>query len=104
VLLERRALDDREFSVVRGGYDKAQVKAYLAELETTLCEFERWASETMDRLKHAEETARHRSAIEAAITAIYAAQNRRIGSIVPGIAPNPGSEVRGDLLGPHGVH
>ncbi len=69
MLLNRRPLDDREFSTVRGGYEKEQVKAYLADLEARLSEFERWANETMLRLRSAEERARLRDAIEAVVVA-----------------------------------
>ena len=39
------AVDDREFSVVRKGYDTEEVKAYLEEVESNFRELERWAGE-----------------------------------------------------------
>ncbi len=49
------ALDKREFSVSRKGYDKKEVKAFLAEIETNFRDLEKWAKQTKTRLAIAEE-------------------------------------------------
>ena len=46
-----RAVDDREFAFVPMGYDRAQVDAYLGEVEASLRELERWVKEAKARLK-----------------------------------------------------
>jgi len=52
------ALDKREFSVSRKGYDKKEVKAFLAEIEANFRELEKWAEQTKTRLAIAEEKVR----------------------------------------------
>ncbi len=49
------SLDKREFSVSRKGYDKKEVKAFLAEIEANFRELEKWAKQTKTRLAIAEE-------------------------------------------------
>ncbi len=48
-------VDDREFPVVRKGYDIGQVRAYLSEVEASFREWERWAGEARGRFEIAEE-------------------------------------------------
>ncbi len=71
------AVNDREFSVVRKGYDTVEVKAYLEELESNFRELERWAEEIRARLAIAEKRSSDAAAeVDEAMIAIFAAKGR----------------------------
>ncbi len=70
-------MNDREFSVVRKGYDTVEVKAYLEELESNFRELERWAEEIRARLASAEKRSSDAAAeVDEAMIAIFAAKGR----------------------------
>jgi cell division septum initiation protein DivIVA len=69
-------VDDREFLVVRKGYDKDQVKAYLGEVEASFRQLERWAEEAKARLRLAEEKGRRHYDVDEAMIAVFAAKDR----------------------------
>ncbi len=70
-------MNDREFSVVRKGYDTVEVKAYLEELESNFRELERWAEEIRARLAIAEKRSSDAAAeVDEAMIAIFAAKGR----------------------------
>ena len=48
------SIDQKEFSISRKGYDKREVREFLREIEANFRELENWASETKNRLQHAE--------------------------------------------------
>jgi cell division septum initiation protein DivIVA len=70
------AVDDREFLVVRRGYDKDQVKAYLGEVEVSFRQLERWAEYAKARLRLAEEKGRRLYDVDEAMIAVFAAKDR----------------------------
>ena len=70
------AVDNREFSIVRKGYDRGEVKTYLAEIETNLRVFEGWAQRTNARLAISEEKNRTIADVDDAMVAIYEAKER----------------------------
>jgi DivIVA domain-containing protein len=70
------AVADREFSVVRGGYDREEVKAYLGEVETSFRQLERWVEEAKARLKIAEEKGRRPYNVVEPMLAVFAAKDR----------------------------
>jgi DivIVA domain-containing protein len=70
------ALDDREFSIVRRGYDPDEVKAFLAEVEANLSQLEAWAESANARLEIAEEKSPAIADIDEAMVAIFKAKER----------------------------
>lgn len=70
------ALDEREFSLARNGYDREQVKAYLAEIEANLRELEDWAVRTKARLALAEEKNDAVAGADEAMVAVFEAKER----------------------------
>lgn len=70
------AVADREFSVVWGGYNREEVKAYLGEVETNLRELRRWVEEAKARLKIAEEKRRRPYDVVEPMLAVFAAKDR----------------------------
>lgn len=72
------AVDNREFSIVRKGYDRGEVKTYLAEIETNLRVFEGWAQRTNARLAISEEKNRTIADVDEAMVAIYEAKERML--------------------------
>jgi DivIVA domain-containing protein len=70
------AVDDREFHVVRKGYDKDQVKAYLGDVEVSFRQLERWAEDAKARLRLAEEKGRRLYDVDEAMIAVFAAKDR----------------------------
>lgn len=72
------AVDDREFSIVRRGYDRGEVKAYLAEIEANLRVLEGWAQRTNARLAISEEKNRAIADVDEAMVAIYEAKERML--------------------------
>jgi DivIVA domain-containing protein len=70
------AVDGREFSVVRRGYDRAEVKAYLTEVETNLRRLEQWAQRTAAKLASAEEKSQAIADINDAAVAVFEAKAR----------------------------
>ena len=70
------AVDDREFPVVRKGYDIEQVRAYLSEVEASFREWERWAVEARARFETAEDKARNPDDVDEAMIAVFAAKER----------------------------
>jgi DivIVA domain-containing protein len=71
-----RALDDREFSIVRQGYDPDEVKAFLADIEVNLSQLEAWAESANARLEIAEEKSHATADIDEAMVAIFEAKER----------------------------
>ena len=71
------AVDNREFSIVRKGYDRGEVKTYLAEIETNLRVFEGWAKRTNARLAVSEEKNRTIADVDE-VDAIYEAKERML--------------------------
>jgi DivIVA domain-containing protein len=71
-----RALDDREFSIVRRGYDPDEVKAFLADIEVNLSQLEAWAESANARLEIAEEKSPASADIDEAMVAIFEAKER----------------------------
>ncbi len=69
------ALDKREFSVSRKGYDKKEVKAFLAEIEANFRELEKWAEKTKTRLAIAEEKD-SKDEVDEAMNAVFDAKDR----------------------------
>jgi len=69
------ALDKREFSVVRKGYDKNEVKAFLAEIEANFRDLEKWAEQTKTRLAIAEEKD-SKDEVDEAMIAVFDAKER----------------------------
>ena len=70
-------MNDREFSVVRKGYDTVEVKAYLEEVESNFRELERWVEEIRARLAIAEKRSSDAAAeVDEAMVAIFAAKGR----------------------------
>lgn len=69
-------LNDREFSITRKGYDREEVKAYLAEIEASLRELEEWALHMKARLAIAEEKNSAIPDIDEAMIAIFEAKER----------------------------
>jgi len=70
------AVADREFSVVWGGYNREEVKAYLGEVETSLRELRRWVEEAKARLRIAEEKRRRPYDVVEPMLAVFAAKDR----------------------------
>lgn len=70
------AVDDREFLLVRKGYDRDQVRAYLGEVEANFRQLERWAEDAKARLKIAEERGRRLYDVDEAMVAVFAAKDR----------------------------
>ncbi len=69
------ALDKREFSVSRKGYDKKEVRAFLAEIEVNFRELEKWAEQTKTRLAIAEQTD-SKDEVDEAMIAVFDAKDR----------------------------
>jgi DivIVA domain-containing protein len=69
------ALDKREFSVSRKGYDKKEVKTFLAEIEANFRELEKWAEKTKTRLAIAEEKD-SKDEVDEAMNAVFDAKDR----------------------------
>ena len=69
------ALDKREFSVSRKGYDKKEVKTFLAEIEANFRELEKWAEQTKARLAVAEEND-SKDEVDEAMIAVFDAKDR----------------------------
>ena len=70
------AVDDREFHVVRKGYDRDEVRAYLGEVEVSFHQLERWAEDAKARLRVAEERDRRLYDVDEATVAVFAAKDR----------------------------
>ena len=70
------ALDEREFSTSRKGYDKKEVKAFLAEIEKNFRELETWAEETKVRLALAEDASGSKEEVDEAMLAVFDAKDR----------------------------
>ena len=70
------AVDDREFHVVRKGYDRDEVRAYLGEVEVSFHQLERWAEDAKARLRVAEERDRRLYDVDEAMVAVFAAKDR----------------------------
>ena len=69
-------VDDREFQVVRKGYDRDEVRAYLGEVEVSFHQLERWAEDAKARLRVAEEKGRRHYDVDEAMVAVFAAKER----------------------------
>jgi len=69
------ALDKREFSVSRKGYDKKEVKAFLAEIEANFRDLEKWAEQTKTRLAIAKEKD-SKDEVDEAMIAVFDAKER----------------------------
>ncbi|MCZ6736438.1 MAG: DivIVA domain-containing protein [Actinobacteria bacterium] len=69
------ALDKREFSVSRKGYDKKEVKAFLAEIEANFRDLEKWAEQTKTRMAIAKEKD-SKDEVDEAMIAVFDAKER----------------------------
>ena len=76
MVVSSTGVDAREFQVVRKGYDRDEVRAYLGEVEASFREWERWAEDAKVRLRVAEERSRRRYDVDEAMVAIFAAKDR----------------------------
>jgi DivIVA domain-containing protein len=74
--LVRDALDDREFSTARKGYDREEVRAFLAEIESNLRQLEEWAERTKARLALAEDKSAAIANVDQAMLAVFDAKER----------------------------
>jgi DivIVA domain-containing protein len=72
----RPALDDREFSIARKGYDREEVRAFLAEIEANLRQLEEWAERTKARLALAEDKSAAIGDVDQAMLAVFDAKER----------------------------
>jgi DivIVA domain-containing protein len=72
----RPALDDREFSIARRGYDREEVRAFLAEIEANLRQLEDWAERTKARLVLAEDKSAAIADVDRAMLAVFDAKER----------------------------
>lgn len=72
------AVDDREFSIARKGYERSEVRAYLAEIEANLRLFEDWAQRTNAKLAIAEEKNRAIADIDAAVVGVFKEKERML--------------------------
>lgn len=72
----RPALDDHEFSIARKGYDREEVRAFLAEIETNLRRLEEWAERTKARLALAEDRSAAIADVDQAMLAVFDAKER----------------------------
>ncbi len=70
------ALDKREFSVARKGYDKSEVRAFLAEIEANFRDLEKWAEQTKARLAIAEENDSKDDEVDQIMVAAFDAKQR----------------------------
>ena len=62
--------------MVRKGYDRDRVKAYLGEVEASFREWEGWAEEARVRFEIAEDKARDTDEVDEAMIAVFAAKDR----------------------------
>lgn len=74
------AVDEREFSIVRKGYDPGEVKVYLAEVEANLRLLEDWALRTNAKLSRAEEKIRAMDDVDDAVAAVFEERSRLLDS------------------------
>lgn len=72
----RKAVDDREFAVVRDGYDPEAVKGYLANVDAYVGELESWVQRLNTRLAVAEERLSQQAELDAATVAIFETRER----------------------------
>lgn len=71
-----QTVDEREFTIVRKGYDPGEVKDYLVEIEATLSRFEDWALRTNAKLANAEEKNQAIDDVDRAMVAVFEARDR----------------------------
>ena len=76
-------IDRTSFSSARKGYDKKEVKRYLADLETSFRDLESWAFQTKERLTAAEQElsamrATEEESVDKAMYAVFDAKDRII--------------------------
>jgi len=74
------AVDEREFTIVRKGFDPGEVKAYLAEIEANLRLLEDWALRTNAKLSRAEEKIRAMDDVDEAVAAVFEERSRLLDS------------------------
>lgn len=74
----RSTAEEREFPVVRDGYDRDAVKRYLADIDAYVGELEAWVSRLNIQLAAAEERAGERTELEAAALAIFETRERML--------------------------
>lgn len=72
----RPALEDREFSIARKGYDREEVRAFLREIEANLRQLEEWAERTRARLALAEDKSGAIADVDQAMLAAFDAKER----------------------------
>lgn len=72
----RSAVDEREFPVVRDGFDRQAVKRYLADIDAYVGELESWIQRLNTRLVVAEERVTDQSKLDAAAIAIFETRDR----------------------------
>ena len=78
-----KQIDKVSFKVARKGYDKNEVKEYLAELEQAFGDMERWALQTKERLAQVEgelhkARANEEKSVDNAMYAVFDAKDRII--------------------------
>ncbi len=71
-----KAVDAQEFTVTWKGYDREEVRSYLAEIESELRSFEAWASHMRARLSIAEEKSAAIDDVDRAMVAVFEAKER----------------------------
>jgi len=71
-----QTVDEREFTIVRKGYDRGEVKDYLVEIEANLRRFEEWALRTNAKLANAEEKNQAIDDVDRAMLAVFEARDR----------------------------
>ncbi len=76
----RPALDDREFSVIKKGYDPREVKAFLSEVESSWQDLEDWARDARARLSIAEDRGIAEDEVNEAMAAIFDSKDRVLES------------------------
>jgi len=76
----RPALDDREFSIIKKGYDPLEVKAFLSEVESSWQDLEEWAHDAKARLSIAESRGIAENEVNEAMAAIFDSKERVLES------------------------
>ncbi len=72
----RAALSDREFAITKKGYDRQEVRAFLADVEASVVELEEWALRANARLAIAEEAAMSKDELDEAMIAVFKTKDR----------------------------
>lgn len=76
----RLSFDDREFSIIKKGYDPLEVKAFLKEVESSWQDLEEWARDAKARLSIAEDRGIAEDEVNEAMGAIFDSKERVLES------------------------